>query len=127
CQCPSCMFAVIFTAVALYFLLGRPPPVAPIGHAGSADRVSNQDGPLRPFGCQKHFYYRGSNVDTIGNDVRSEHVIGEDCAQDPGFAMVECAHGIEGVRSMVRSGGNAVGSFLVGSIGMSDTGNPAPV
>ncbi len=77
-----------------------------VRHSGRADRIRHEDSAPRAFGASPEADGFGSNVDAIANQFCENGIIAEDRAQDARLAMIERAHGVEGVRCANRSGGD---------------------
>ena len=65
-------------------------------------------------------------MNSIGNDVCCHVAVGKNRAQQSRVAMVESAHGIEGVRSVSRSGVDARETLLQSGVGMPNTDTHSP-
>ncbi len=71
--------------------------VGAVGHAGGGHAVGDEDGLIQALGFKEETYEFGSDVDAVRDDLGEEVFVVENNAEDAGFAMVERAHGVEGV------------------------------
>ena len=91
--------------------------VAAVSHAGGGDAVGDEDGVVWAFGAKPEADEFGSDVDAVGDDLGVDLLLVEDGSEDAGFAVVERAHGVEGVGCGGGSGadgGEGLGGGCVG-------------
>ena len=109
-----------FAALALDFDLQRTEAKTPIAHAGGADGVGDEHGAAWSLAVEKELDHFRVDVDAVGNNIGSEAVVGENCAQDAGLAMIERAHGIESVGGVACSGLECAIRLLKSGVGVAD-------
>ena len=94
--------------------------VLAFGHTGGGHGVCDEDGAVVGFGAEPEFDQFWGDVDAVADEFGVEAVGGEDEAEDAGFAVVEGAHGVEGVGGGGGSGGEDGMGFGGGGVGVSD-------
>ena len=94
-------------------------PVSAVGHAGAGHRIGDEQGAVRSFGLPEKAHDGRVDVQAVADDLGEEVVVGEDFADQAGIAMVEAAHGVEGVGCGDGSGKHTAASG--GGIGIAVT------
>src|SRR6185369_7493617 len=121
-QNAASQFALVLATSISYLDLQTTQTVDPVLHPRRTDRVRDEYGPVRAFCAQEQFQHARMDMNSVGDDVCGQLVILQNRAQNTRLAMIERAHGIEGVRGMIGAGGNARLCLLISSIRVPQTG-----
>ena len=78
--------------------------VSSVGHARGAHAISDQDRLFGPLGLVKQADHSRVNVNAITNELRKKRIVIENIRGNTRVAMVQAAHGIEGVGGAARAG-----------------------
>ena len=113
-------FSVHGAAAVFDLHLQRAELVSSFGHAGGGGRIGDEHGAVNAFRLQKNLDNFWGNVNAIGNDVGGELSVGEDLGENTGLAMVERAHGVEGVGGVAGAGFRASAGGLQRGVGVAD-------
>ena len=73
---------------------------------------------LRPFGAPPEPHDLGLVVDAVADHFGKERVVGEHGAENSGLAVVQRAHGVEGVRGADGAGVDGGARFGGGGVGV---------
>src|SRR5689334_15879514 len=112
-QDASGQFTLMLTAITLYLHLKAAERVSSVGHSGGADCIRDQDRALIAFGAKEQPDYAWVHMNAVGNDVRREPVVFKNRAQNSRVAMIERAHGVEGMCGMIGPGSDPCFGFSV--------------
>ena len=88
------------------------------GHSGGGHGIGDEDGAVGAFRFPPQADDFGIGVDAVADELGVEVVVCEYGAEDAGLAMIEGAHGVEGVCGADRSGGDGGPGFGGGGVGM---------
>ncbi len=94
--------------------------VVAVGLAGGGDAVGDEDGTIFALGSEPEADELGGDMDAVADEFRVETVGVEDDACDAGLAMVERAHGVEGVGRAVCAGVDGGAGLLGSGVGVAD-------
>ena len=94
--------------------------VSAVGHSGGAHGVSDEEAAVTAFHLPPDFYYLRRYVDPIADEFGEERIIGEDGGENAGVAVVDGAHGVEGVSCADGSGGDGGQALGGGCVGVAD-------
>src|SRR5678815_5057411 len=94
-QNTACELALVLATAITYPHLETAQAVNSVRHICRTDRVSNEYGAVSAFRAQEQLQHARMDMNSVGNDVRCQLVIVQNCAQNSRIAMIERAHGIE--------------------------------
>ena len=94
--------------------------VVAVGHACGAHGVGDKDGAVGALGARPDTDDFGGGVDAVADELGIERIFGEGDAEDAGLALIQRAHGVEGVGCADGSGGDDRASFGGGGVGVAD-------
>src|SRR5437016_5053660 len=119
-QCATCEASVYEASASLQFYFKRSQLITTIGHAGGGDCIRDQRHILNSFGLHKKINHGGRHVESVGDDVGGQMIVGENLGQNAGIAMIQPSHRVKRMSSMARAGSKSVPRRFQSRVGVSE-------